>query len=187
MCPAGLCLVDTCSDVSLARRDVLSRLQSADESVVISHLGGETSHSEVESFVLEGAPSRTEILRDVFAIEAESLPAGVVALLGVADIHRLGLSLDYIADHPGSHWELARRRRGLVGYCRRLWDALITDCWPSPSARREEPSSWPLLPSTSSPTPREVCAAPSACALAVRRPNHLALSPQVLEEIRQRY
>ncbi len=35
VCPAGLCLIDTCSDVSLARRDVLNRIHSSDECVVM--------------------------------------------------------------------------------------------------------------------------------------------------------
>jgi hypothetical protein len=39
---AGLCLVDTCSDVSLARCDVLHALQRVDDPVVISHLGGDS-------------------------------------------------------------------------------------------------------------------------------------------------
>jgi hypothetical protein len=53
-CSAGLCLIDTCSDVSLARRDVLHPLQRVDDPVVISHLGGEICFDEVGSFVLEG-------------------------------------------------------------------------------------------------------------------------------------
>jgi hypothetical protein len=57
VCPAGLCLIDTCSDVSLARRDVLSRLHAAEASVIIGHMGGETNLSEVGTFVLEGDAS----------------------------------------------------------------------------------------------------------------------------------
>jgi hypothetical protein len=42
-CPAGLCLIDTCSDVSMARREVLRGLRVSNLEVVIAHLGGETS------------------------------------------------------------------------------------------------------------------------------------------------
>jgi hypothetical protein len=56
-------------------------------------------------FVLEGDQAQTEILGGVFAIDADSLPAGIVALLGVSDIRRLGLSLDY-RSWPRPHREL---------------------------------------------------------------------------------
>jgi hypothetical protein len=80
---AGLCLIDTCSDVSLARRDVLHALQRVDDPVVISHLGGESCFEEVGSFVLESDRVPPVILPRVFAVDETSLPAGVVALLGV--------------------------------------------------------------------------------------------------------
>jgi hypothetical protein len=44
MCPLGRCLVDTCSDVSVARRDVLSAVHytGPHNDVLVGHLGGET-------------------------------------------------------------------------------------------------------------------------------------------------
>jgi hypothetical protein len=53
-------------------------------------------------------------LPNVFAVSEMRLPAGVVALLEVSDIRRLGFSLDYIAEHPGCYWESARPRPGFL-------------------------------------------------------------------------
>jgi hypothetical protein len=113
-CSSGICLIDTCSDVSLARRDVLRRNQSVEFPVVIAHLGGETSLSEAGFFLLDSERGHPEILPNVFAVSQMRLPAGVVVLLGVSDIRRLGLSLDYIAEHPGCYWESARPRPGFL-------------------------------------------------------------------------
>jgi hypothetical protein len=99
---AGLCLIDSGSDVTLARRDVLLDISPAETAVGIAHLGGETSLRDVSAFTLESEEGRRPIiLANVFAVEAVDLPAGVVALIGVADVLRLGLSLDRIAAHPG--------------------------------------------------------------------------------------
>jgi hypothetical protein len=81
VCSAGLCLIDTCSDVSMARRDVLTSVLRGETAVVIAHLGGETSLQEVGTLTLE---ADSAVLCNVFAVEAEDLPAGVVALIGVA-------------------------------------------------------------------------------------------------------
>ncbi len=65
-------------------------------------MGGETSLRDVGTFTLESEEGRRPIiLGNVFAVEAGDLPAGVVALIGVSDVLRLGLSLDRIAAHPG--------------------------------------------------------------------------------------
>jgi hypothetical protein len=41
ICSAGLCLIDTCSDVSMARGDVLTSVRRVETAVVIAHLGGD--------------------------------------------------------------------------------------------------------------------------------------------------
>jgi hypothetical protein len=47
------------------------------------------------------------VIHDVFVVEPSGLPAGVVALLGVGEIRRLGISLDAVLANPGREWELA--------------------------------------------------------------------------------
>jgi hypothetical protein len=120
VCAAGICLIDTCSDVSLARRDVLFGLREVNDPVVVNHLGGETRLYQAGSFGLDSPQNSLVVLREVFAVEASGLPAGVVALLGLADVRLLGLSLDQIADAPGCHWEDARLRRSPRGFWSRL-------------------------------------------------------------------
>jgi hypothetical protein len=102
----GLCIVDSCSDVTLARRDVLSRLHLVPSPVVIAHLGGETILREAGSLQLgvPGEDASQVTLHDVLAEGIQDLPAGVVALIGVADVRRLGLSLYAILANPGCNW-----------------------------------------------------------------------------------
>jgi hypothetical protein len=100
MTPLGLCLVDSCSDVTLARRDVLSSLHLVASPVVIAHLGGDTILREAGSLTL-GVPGAGTTLHDVLAVDVMDLPAGVVALIGVADVRLLGISLDAILARPG--------------------------------------------------------------------------------------
>jgi hypothetical protein len=101
--PVGMCIVDSCSDVTLARRDVLSRLHFAASPVVIAHLGGETILREAGSLVLgvPGVDPDPFTLHNVLAVGAHDLPAGVVALIGVSDVRLLGISLDAILARPG--------------------------------------------------------------------------------------
>ncbi len=105
VCSAGLCLIDTCSDDSMARRDVLTSLGLGETAVVISHLGGETSLQEIGTLTLEPGSA---VLCNVFAVNGDDLPAGVVALFCVSDVRRLGLSLDRVAARPGCSLEEAR-------------------------------------------------------------------------------
>ncbi len=109
MCSAGLCLVDTCSDVTMARRDVLTSLELGETAVAIAHLGGETRLQEVGTLTLE---VDSAVLDNVFAVNPEDLPAGVVALLGVSDVRRLGMSLDRIAARPECSLQDARPLSG---------------------------------------------------------------------------
>ncbi len=106
--PLGRCLVDTCSDVSVARRDVLTELQqvTGDRAISVGHLGGETLLEEAGVFEMASFGRSPSIyLTDVYVVEPEMLLAGVVALLGVTDIRELGLSLDAVMLSPGNPWE----------------------------------------------------------------------------------
>ncbi len=109
-----MCLIDTCSDVTLARRDVLTSVRRAETAVVISHLGGETNLRDFGTLDLEPHRACPVTLCNVFAVDAGGLPAGVVALIGMSDVIRLGLSLDRIAARPGCPLEEARPL-GLMG------------------------------------------------------------------------
>jgi hypothetical protein len=108
LCSAGMCLIDTCSDVTLAWRDVLRSIQRAETAVVIAHLGGETNLQDFGSLDLEPGRNGTVTICNAFAVEAGDLPAGVVALIGVSDVLHLGLSLDRIAEHPSYSLQEAR-------------------------------------------------------------------------------
>jgi hypothetical protein len=108
LCSAGMCLIDTCSDVTLARRDVLTSIRRAETAVVIAHWGGGTSLQDVGSFDMEPGRIESVTLCNVFAVDAGDLSAGVVALIGVSDVLHLGLSLDRIVARPGCSLEEAR-------------------------------------------------------------------------------
>jgi hypothetical protein len=101
MNPLGRCLIDTCSDVSVARRDVLVDPHFFDEPVIVGHLGGKTTLLEAGTLGFERSDgSGTITLAGVCIVEPNMLPAGIVALLGVGDIQRLGMSLDTIMAVP---------------------------------------------------------------------------------------
>ncbi len=106
-CPSGWCLVDTCSDISLARRDALSNLSSCRETV--EHLGGETMFEQSGVFSLDGPDSGpfSVTLSGVFAVEPDHLPEGFVALLRVSDLRGLSISLDFVMANPGCDWRSA--------------------------------------------------------------------------------
>jgi hypothetical protein len=102
----GRCLVDTCSDVTVARLDVLVGVRSV-EPVVVNHLGGETTLNRAGELTLGGRSSSVAAeLSEVLGVEHNELPAGVIALLGMGEVRWLGLSLDFIASNPGCSWEL---------------------------------------------------------------------------------
>jgi hypothetical protein len=151
VCPFGRCLIDTCSDVSVARLDVITDVRAVRHPVMVEHMGRETVLSEAGTLELRsfsGAPST--FLRDVHVVAPELLPAGVVALLGVADIRALNLSLDAVIDNPDCIWERAvrrpwfwRARHSAAGWIRR-WcapgqDRAIDETVPAVSAARVPP------------------------------------------------
>jgi hypothetical protein len=106
-CGIGRCILDTGSDVSLALRGRLSRNCLSPSAVEISHLEGCTILQEMGTLHLDdpllGRPSPG--IDGVFAVDSSVLPG---ALLGVPDIRRLALSLDYVLAHPGCDWHSAR-------------------------------------------------------------------------------
>ncbi len=99
--------MDTCSDISLARRDALGNLSSCRETV--EHLGGETMFEQSGVFSLDGPDSGpfSVTLSGVFAVEPGHLPEGFVALLGVSDLRSLSISLDFVMANPGCDWRSA--------------------------------------------------------------------------------
>jgi hypothetical protein len=105
-CGIGRCILDTGSDVSLA----LSRNCLSPSAIEVSHLGGCTILQEMGTLHLDdpllGRPSPG--IDGVFAVDPSALPGDAVALLGVPDIRRLALSLDYVLAHPGCDWHAAR-------------------------------------------------------------------------------
>jgi hypothetical protein len=75
---------------TVARRDVLIDPYRVRDAVVVGHLGGDSRLEEAGTLELgrtAGAPP--VLLTNVYLVEPEMLPAGVVALLGVADIRAL--------------------------------------------------------------------------------------------------
>jgi hypothetical protein len=76
--------------------------------VVIGHMGGETTPNRAGDFEFRGISGQPSFaLRAVLGVEHYELPAGIVALLGVSEIRRLNLSLDTIMRNPGCCWTLA--------------------------------------------------------------------------------
>ncbi len=108
-CALGRCLIDTGSDVSLVRREALTRLCLASTPLVISHLQGETIIQEMGTLHLDSLPAalNSACLFGVMAVEETQLPKGVVALLGLPDIFLLQLSVDYVMAHQGCDWRSA--------------------------------------------------------------------------------
>jgi hypothetical protein len=104
---------DTCSDVSLAKRDALSNKAAA--YVSMEHLGGETVLEESGVFSMDGplAGPYAVCLSNVMAVDADQLPDGFVALIGLPDVSCLDLSLDYIRAHPGCDWRAASEQPAL--------------------------------------------------------------------------
>ncbi len=135
--PLGRCLIDSCSDVSVARRDVLTDVHAADTAIVV---GGETFLNEVGTLRWRSSDGDSAIvIHDVFVVKPSGLPAGVVALLGVGEIRRLGISLDAVLANPDREWELAVPL-SLFGRVRRAVRRVFSGCFrsrtPPPLASR---------------------------------------------------
>jgi hypothetical protein len=76
-CPVGRCLVDTCSDVSVARRDILLGPYRVRDAVVVGHLRGESRLNEAGTLEIgRVADAPPVLLAGVYLVEPEMLPAG---------------------------------------------------------------------------------------------------------------
>jgi hypothetical protein len=115
------------------------------DAVVVGHLGGESQLYEAGTLEIgrtAGAPP--VMLTSVYLVEPEMLPAGIVALLGVADIRTLGISLDTVLAHLDRHWEHAvllsvfGRLRRFFGRCTRRFRPPPEDRVPAPERRPPE-------------------------------------------------
>ncbi len=103
--------MDTCSDVSVARREVLVGIHYVQHPVLVEHMGGETLLREAGALELRSfSGAASTFLYDVRVVEPSMLPAGIVALFGVADIQSLNLSLDAIMANADRSWESSVRR-----------------------------------------------------------------------------
>ncbi len=92
----GVCLVDTCSDVTIARLDVLTNVRMV-EPTIVGHMGGETRLNRAGDFAFGGVGGPPCIcFIAVLGVEHHDLPAGIVALIGLVEIRRMDLSLDYV-------------------------------------------------------------------------------------------
>jgi hypothetical protein len=111
----GCCLVDTCSDVTVARRDVVTIVHFVRQPILVGHMGAETIFGEAGTLELRSSSGMSStFLSDVHVVEPNMLPAGVVALLGVADIRALNLSLDAITADPDCPWDRLFAAHGLA-------------------------------------------------------------------------
>jgi hypothetical protein len=69
---------------------------------LVGHLGGETLLRNAGTFELGRSDGAAPVmLSNVYVVEPGMLPAGVIALLGVADIAALRISLDHVLSSPG--------------------------------------------------------------------------------------
>ena len=158
-CALGRCLVDTGSDVSLARRDALTRLCLASTPLVVSHLGGETVIQEMGTLHLDSLPSalNSACLFGVMAVDETQLPEGVVALLGLPDIFLLQLSVDYVIAHQGCDWRSACPSSSW-DYCLRCvgWRRRLSPLPPlNPTVAPPLPERPPVLPPSLVPSIRD--------------------------------
>ncbi len=113
--------------------------------VIIGHMDRETSLRQAGDFTLLGdSVNQTVRLADIFGVKrCHDLLVGIVALLRMSDIRRLGLSLDYIADHPACVWTLAVLVRpvnpGTTPNCFARFCSWIKRCLSTPLSPPNEP------------------------------------------------
>ncbi len=118
MTPLGRCLLDTCSNVAIARRDVLTEVRRVNESqtILVGHLGGETLLEEVGVFEMVSSDGSPPVM-----VTNVNAPADVVSLLGITDIRYLDVSLDAVMQSPGSLWERSVRISLISRIRRAIW------------------------------------------------------------------
>ena len=87
--------LDTGSEISIGRKDLLKNIRLVNEEVFVESLGG------MRQIFLEGEISlagKVEIT--VFAVEEKDLPPGTRVLLGNPHLKGMGVSLDFAQQHP---------------------------------------------------------------------------------------
>jgi hypothetical protein len=93
--PAGVVGIDTMSDVTTALRGSLTSVRPC-PALPLQHLGGTTALTRHGRLCLGSLGSV-----DAYVATADQLPPHCVAILGMPDITRLGLSVDHILHHNG--------------------------------------------------------------------------------------
>ena len=103
--------LDTGSEVSIGQKDFLKNIRLVNEEVFVESLGG------IRQIFLEGEivlAGNVEVT--VFAVENTDLPPGTRVLLGNPHLKSLGVSLDFVQQHPGCQFSeaLAVGMRGFL-------------------------------------------------------------------------
>ncbi len=99
-----LVILDSASDVSLARVDALIDVHDSYARVPIAHIEGQT-------ILDKDLPDGDSLL--VHAVTVEQLPKGVVALFGINAIRELGISLDFVLANSGCTLQESRLLKGM--------------------------------------------------------------------------
>ena len=94
--PFGTIAIDTCSDVSTCVTSSLTNVRPC-QALELHHLGGVTVLNTCGDVVVEDQTVT------MFAVSADNLPVGVVMLLGMPEIVKLDISLDFVISNPDCH------------------------------------------------------------------------------------
>jgi hypothetical protein len=98
--------LDTASEVSIGRMDILRNVRLVKNRVLVEGIGG------MQNFELEGDLLLAGGLQvTVFAGKKGDLPLEFHALLGTRHLRELGVSLDHVLDNPGSTLHQAIQHR----------------------------------------------------------------------------
>jgi hypothetical protein len=101
-----LLALDTASEVSIGRIDILQNVRLVQNPVLVEGIGGMHSFEWEGELLLAGGSQLT-----VFAGTKADLPPEFHALLGTRHLRELGVSLDYVMDNPGGTLQQAIRHR----------------------------------------------------------------------------
>jgi hypothetical protein len=93
--PLGIFGVDTQSDISTAIPDVATDIVLTD-GIRVNHVAGST----VLDFIGTVTPISPDLAFRSFIVSQDQLPPGLVGIIGMGDIRRLQISLDYVASIP---------------------------------------------------------------------------------------
>ena len=89
--------LDTCSEISIGRRDILLNLRLAEKPIFIEGVGGTIFLEEEGDILLDDNKIKTT----VFSVGQSNLPPNAQILLGIEDLKGLKVSLDFAMLHPG--------------------------------------------------------------------------------------